>query len=589
MNIVKKFSVFMAGLLLCLSILTSYKVEAQATGAATTADLLFTTFSRIFGYSYGFAESTDSMTTNHVKDNITYFINNLATKEPTTWGDYVVNPNTSARGSFLDLLLAAKAVQDTAVDNYGYNQLLYNLDKKSYSATGTLYSKQADVAIDEAIARYENMSDAEFDATITELYEALTDDAAAASVSDINRIRSLFDDLMIGTIAVSGYEDNNWMKPVGNTVFDFNSLERQIVTIDGVDYLISKVLSFDGLYNDGSGTKYRYKFNKPYIAVCYKEYAGDKKMAILHFYNKGDFSGTVEIYNNNGTLRSSSTKWATESYGNLKCLESVPLDPNNVTYISNYNYEFYFYDRSNYYTKVTNFLNANMLKDNAYLDKAESISSTAPELDEALDTFWNKQLTVEDVVDLGARLEALESAGTDTAIQDLTDTVNGLAVTLPDAVVDGKNDVVQAVEGVGEAILTLPKAIWLEFEATLDAIATSTATATRPWEDGENQNNSLDITNIFSGIILLLLIVFVLLRIFLHCMIFIINVFRIPARPAFLPDEMIMGLEYLNTLEIPGIGLSVYAFMMGLIYILIMFYAIGVLRKSVDRIKLPKQ
>ena len=58
---------------------------------------------------------------------------------------------------------------------------------------------------------------------------------------------------------------------------------------------------------------------------------------------------------------------------------------------------------------------------------------------------------------------------------------------------------------------------------------------------------------------------------------FIIAIFAIQPSTAFLPEEMVMGLDYIKQLDIPGIGMSVYAFMMGLIYIvLVLIISLGI-------------
>ena len=107
-------------------------------------------------------------------------------------------------------------------------------------------------------------------------------------------------------------------------------------------------------------------------------------------------------------------------------------------------------------------------------------------------------------------------------------------------------------------------------------------------DDGGNGKHSFDILNLLNGLWLLIMILLMLLVIFVHLMIFIINIFKIPATTGYLPDGMILGLDYLKSLEITGIGMSVYDFMMGLVYILMVFGVVKVLRQNIYHIKVPK-
>ncbi len=107
-------------------------------------------------------------------------------------------------------------------------------------------------------------------------------------------------------------------------------------------------------------------------------------------------------------------------------------------------------------------------------------------------------------------------------------------------------------------------------------------------DDGGNGKHSFDLLSLLNGLWLLIMILIMLLSIFLHLMIFIINIFKIPATTGYLNENMVMGLNYIKTLEITGIGLSVYDFMMGLVYILMVFGVVKVLRANIHHIKIPK-
>lgn len=97
------------------------------------------------------------------------------------------------------------------------------------------------------------------------------------------------------------------------------------------------------------------------------------------------------------------------------------------------------------------------------------------------------------------------------------------------------------------------------------------------------------INTLFGILVLLIMILLMLLIIFLSCLAFIIMIFRIEPTTGFLPPEMVQGFEYLKTLEIPGFGMSVYEFFMALIYIILIFTVVGILRKNIDKIRFPRK
>lgn len=108
-----------------------------------------------------------------------------------------------------------------------------------------------------------------------------------------------------------------------------------------------------------------------------------------------------------------------------------------------------------------------------------------------------------------------------------------------------------------------------------------------PGGDDSGGGSKFNLLSLLSGLIYLILILILLLKIFIHCLQFIINIFKIEASPGFLPDEMVMGLNFLKQIEITGIGLSIYDFMMGLVYILMVFGVVKLLRGYAYKIHIP--
>lgn len=172
--------------------------------------------------------------------------------------------------------------------------------------------------------------------------------------------------------------------------------------------------------------------------------------------------------------------------------------------------------------------------------------------------------------------------------------VLGNIASLPDALLQVFADPLGAIQSLLGA---LPS--WANLQAYLDKILQALldpVSALQPSDPGgsdpgggdDSGKHTPDLLSLLNGLILLIMILLMLLRIFLHCLQFIVGIFKIEASPGFLPDDMVLGLNYLKTLEITGIGMSVYDFMMGLVYIFMVFGVIKLLRGFAFHIHIPK-
>lgn len=172
--------------------------------------------------------------------------------------------------------------------------------------------------------------------------------------------------------------------------------------------------------------------------------------------------------------------------------------------------------------------------------------------------------------------------------------VLGNIASLPDALLQVFADPLGAIQSLLGA---LPS--WANLQAYLDKILQalldpvsvvlpSDPGGTDPGGDGSDGGGSrFNLSSLFNGLIYLILILILLLKIFIHCLQFIINIFKIEPTQGFLPDDMVTGLNFLKQLQIEGIGLSVYDFMMGLVYILMFFGVVKLLRGYVYKIRIP--
>lgn len=172
--------------------------------------------------------------------------------------------------------------------------------------------------------------------------------------------------------------------------------------------------------------------------------------------------------------------------------------------------------------------------------------------------------------------------------------VLGNIASLPSAMLQVFADPLGAIQSLLGA---LPS--WANLQAYLDKILQALldpVSALQPSDPGgsnpgggdDSGKHTPDLLSLLNGLILLIMILLMLLRIFLHCLQFIVGIFKIEASPGFLPDDMVLGLNYLKTLEITGIGMSVYDFMMGLVYIFMVFGLIKLLRGFAFHIHIPK-
>lgn len=172
--------------------------------------------------------------------------------------------------------------------------------------------------------------------------------------------------------------------------------------------------------------------------------------------------------------------------------------------------------------------------------------------------------------------------------------VLGNIASLPSAMLQVFADPLGAIQSLLGA---LPS--WANLQTYLDKILQALldpVSALQPSDPGgsdpgggdDSGKHTPDLLSLLNGLILLIMILLMLLRIFLHCLQFIVGIFKIEASPGFLPDDMVLGLNYLKTLEITGIGMSVYDFMMGLIYIFMVFGVIKLLRGFAFHIHIPK-
>ena len=108
-------------------------------------------------------------------------------------------------------------------------------------------------------------------------------------------------------------------------------------------------------------------------------------------------------------------------------------------------------------------------------------------------------------------------------------------------------------------------------------------------EEDEEEDNTGDgslFGNILNILILLIAIIIALLVLFINCLCLIINLYKIPASTALFNDDVLKGLEFLKSINIPfpgteGIGLL--TLLMSCVYFVLFASVIATLRKKIEK------
>ncbi len=145
------------------------------------------------------------------------------------------------------------------------------------------------------------------------------------------------------------------------------------------------------------------------------------------------------------------------------------------------------------------------------------------------------------------------------------------------------------VQGIQD-LIDLLKNLWIKLANYLETIiAAITALGEGNNPNGpinpDGDDNSGGTVNLLNGVLLLIYILFKLLMIFLHLLEFIVNVFKIPATPGFIGDsDFATGFNYIKTVKLSPLDISIYDFLMGLIHITLIFSVVKVLKKHIDKL-----
>ena len=102
--------------------------------------------------------------------------------------------------------------------------------------------------------------------------------------------------------------------------------------------------------------------------------------------------------------------------------------------------------------------------------------------------------------------------------------------------------------------------------------------------DGEETNDDSGFKNFLNLFMLNLLIIVLLIILFMNCLRFIVLVFNIPASTALIPDDMLKGIEYMKTIQLPLFGVSLYTLLLSCAYFVIFMTIIMTIRRKIDKL-----
>lgn len=159
----------------------------------------------------------------------------------------------------------------------------------------------------------------------------------------------------------------------------------------------------------------------------------------------------------------------------------------------------------------------------------------------------------------------------DAASKSISADIKGLS--------DSVND---AIDGLGIGSIAIGVNALLERLLDKSESIDSAISSIKPVAE-EMDSRGFNLLNLLHAIFMIL---FLLLKIFIDCLVFITLIFNIKAEPYFLNDYMVQGLEFLKTTEISGFGISIHAFLMNLLSIVVIFAVVGTLKRHIHRMKI---
>lgn len=629
----KIIAMFLVALTIYTSVFSSSVLQVEAVGIPYSGEFM-SAMMQVYGYNVGFGTSVDGM--NNTSSAMFAEMQARWNKGEIYEVDGTEVPDLRVASNFTNFVYESYDFLTLYNNGSVTNNYLTQLNEKSYKATGTLVTKTFLDALEETKTYIANTTSDVLTSELETVFSTLTNDDA--EISNMNTLSMVFGSIIAG-IAVKSQVDatNAWTNTLDTSIWNVTDLYKFYVDCNGHSvpvYYGTEFVFYEDDFKvvwETSVPSFFFVYETQKDVFGYLNFFANKSCSLKKSYfrlSNGEYVGA-----NTYSLSSYSVSGV---YGYAVNYSSCDFCDFEVFDASSINTEYENHRKVIAQNLVNIGFNYN------YLDQANSMDASVTD---ALKSYSGRAVTKSKLLELSDMLEerAGTAAGTETAVSEIASTITEAAAALPeagtgsgtgtgeyasileqmlailgtlssditgyfalplsgiqegiDAIPAAIADVLSGVDALpgelaslGDRILTIPKSLWEYLEKPLADILDSTKAIAdvqkQPWEDDDTDRSS-DSVSLLNGFYFLIIIIIKLLEIFWHCLQFIVAIFEIQASTAFLPEEVIMGLDYLKTLEITGIGLSVYDFLMGLVYILIVFSVVRVLRKNIDRIHVP--
>lgn len=614
-RIKKSVAILLLSLTLFNSIFVSYSITAQATDVGLTLTTLDAMLS-LFGVSIGLGNQVDRLSNNEIMGDVmdaastggTVTMSNYGTVDfsdsdsVNSWLTWCADHNDYTLGRY-----EGNNVWDNTVD-----KVARTLDSVSYAASGLCATNEMNNSITNLVSNLS--SDSGY--TVEDIHDACTVVSGADNGTlswDKWNIFSAIASAVVLSNADKMVDIVDAFKVPDETVYT----ELAFSSDDAVGFTGNYPIysrSIDPDYDDGNyrticihfstvttQSDYYYILNVNNISNLF----GLKKNNTVYFYTYNSNNTLTNVYTI-GRCKSTSGSWL-----RADSVPSVDSDYLDCLYLPLFSSGS---DAGLYFNNGDTSGILNLVDGIAYPDFKTKVQARPTSFDRALEglidadpsinKFKDKIPAILDVADTAVgtpeAVSAIEDAITDTAGTGESDDTSSGSTAVNYSGILGK---------ILSAILALPKEIfdiftdpigvitagWEQLLAWISVIEALIANgfadvidAINPippisddGEDGSSGNGGT--VNLLNGILLLVYILFKLLQIFLHLLEFIINIFKIPATPGFITGDFAIGFEFIKTVQLSPLSISVYDFLMGLIHILVIFSVVKVLKKHIDK------
>ena len=625
MKRIKKFvAVLLLSLTLFNSIFASYSMTVRAAEAIPATMTVIEALLSLFGLEVGLGNQKDFFSNSEFTDFVSAVANGQTVSMP-SYGEV----NFSDSESILSFMTWASALTYTAADG-DVLKLAKVLDSTSYKNTGTAATNSMQQHIDSVVGDYNGSSEALAE-EVQDTFTVINGGSSSNNNMSPNRwdmFTALMSTFLLGAAKDFNELIDNFTTPEETEYTEYDSafsdaegfvpgasLNNFSYTADPSysNYSSYKVIVDVGIINN--------RFIQKIVPASYVEYGA---CFILNPY--------MNFYclNNNQVLESKNYDTFIHIFESDTFYHSVEgfFNQNEFTDYGYVSYIPVFSDTTSAYA----FFNEgdtsgilNLVDDSAYPNFKKTAPSAHSTLSTNIDKWMNKNPSIDDFPDAVPDLLDVSDnvAGTGDAVPSIDDAIAEKAGVDPGT--DSDTDTGTSINYMGilgkilNAILSLPKSIWEFFTDPLGVIlqdwqellqwlkdfqlwlanclaglleaVTGLGEPKNPWGAIDGSGSGSDSSgsgtvNLLNGILLIVYILFKLLQIFLHLLEFIINIFKIPATPGFITGDFAVGFEFIKTVQLSPLSISVYDFLMGLIHILVIFSVVKVLKKHIDKLRI---